>query len=70
MDGEVFFSRMAMAAEVCVRGAKAIEVGELNGWVSILRGSEKRWGAAGRTIKIHAASSDGLVARKRTGRPK
>jgi hypothetical protein len=45
VEGEVFSSRMAMAAEVCVRGAKVAEGGELNGWVSVL-GSEKRWGAA------------------------
>jgi len=29
-----------MAAEVCVRGAKVVEGGELNGWVSVLRGSD------------------------------
>ena len=68
VEGEVFSSRMATAAEVFARGAKVAGGGELNGWASVLMRFREEVG--GRTIKIHAASSDGLVARKRTGRPK
>jgi hypothetical protein len=36
VEGEVFFGKMATAAELFVRGAKVAEGGELNGWVSVL----------------------------------
>ena len=36
VEGEVFSSRMATAAEVFVRGAKVVEGGELNERISVL----------------------------------
>ena len=38
---------MAMAAEVCVRGAKVAEGGELNGWVSVLMWFREEVGRGG-----------------------
>ena len=46
VEGEVFSSRIAMAAEVFVRGAKVTEGGELNGWVSLLMRFREEVGVA------------------------
>ena len=47
VEGEVFSSRMATTAEVFVRGAKVVEGGELNGWVSVLMWFREEVGRGG-----------------------
>ena len=52
MEGEVFSSRMATAAEVFVRGAKVVEGGELNGRVSVLMRFREEVGRGGQLISM------------------